>query len=38
MAPLPGAVVGSVIAACAGYLIALDFVKVPILRCLNYTS
>jgi H+-transporting ATPase len=32
MAPLPGTVVGSVMAACAGYLIALDFVKVPILR------
>jgi hypothetical protein len=38
MAPLPGTVVGSVIAACAGYLIALDFVKVPILRRLIYTS
>ena len=38
MAPLPVAVVGSVMMACAGYLIALDFVKVPILRRLMYTS
>jgi len=38
MAPLPGAVVESVIAACVLYLIALDFLKVPILRRLMYTS
>lgn len=31
MAPLPGAVIVSVILACALYLIALDFLKVPIL-------
>ncbi len=34
MAPLPSVVVSSVIVACAGYLIAIDFVKVPILRLL----
>jgi H+-transporting ATPase len=32
MAPLPGAVIGPVILACVLYLIALDFLKVPILR------
>jgi H+-transporting ATPase len=31
MAPLPDSVVASVIAACILYLIALDFLKVPIL-------
>jgi len=38
MAALPGAVVVSVIAACVLYLAALDFLKVPILRRLMYTS
>ncbi len=38
MAPLPDAVVVSVILACVLYLIALDFLKVPILRRLMYTS
>jgi Acyl-CoA dehydrogenase, N-terminal domain len=38
MAPLPGAVIASVILACALYLIALDFLKVPILSRLMYTS
>jgi H+-transporting ATPase len=38
MARLPAAVIGSVILACALYLIALDFVKVPILLRLMYTS
>ena len=39
MAPLPDAVVASVISACGVYLIALDFLKkVPILRRLMYTS
>ena len=38
MAPLPQAVVISVILACVLYLIALDFLKVPILRRLMYTS
>jgi len=30
MAPLPDSLIGSVILACALYLIALDFLKVPI--------
>ena len=38
MAPLPDSVVGLVILACVLYLIALDFLKVPILRRLMYTS
>jgi H+-transporting ATPase len=38
MAPLPNAVVASVIVVCALYLIALDFLKVPTLRHLMYTS
>ena len=38
MAPLPISLVGSVILACVLYLIALDFLKVPILRRLMYTS
>jgi len=38
MAPLPDAVVASVISVCGIYLIALDFLKVPILRRLMYTS
>jgi H+-transporting ATPase len=32
MAPLSAPVVGSVMLACVGYLLALDFLKVPILR------
>ena len=38
MASLPTAVIGSVILACVFYLVALDFLKVPILRRLMYTS
>ncbi len=38
MAPLPGAVIASVMLACALYQIALDFLKVPILLRLMYTS
>jgi len=38
MAPLPGAVIASVMLACALYLIALDFLKVPILLRVMYTS
>jgi len=38
MAPLPAGVIGSMALACVLYLIALDFVKVPILRRLMYTS
>ena len=38
MAPLPDSVIASVILACVLYLIALDFLKVPILRRLMYTS
>ncbi len=38
MAPLPSAVIASVILACALYLIALDFLKVPILFRVLYTS
>jgi len=38
MAPLPAMIVGSVILVCVLYLIALDFLKVPILRRLMYTS
>ena len=38
MAPLPDSVIVSVILACVLYLIALDFLKVPILRRLMYTS
>ena len=38
MAPLPDSLIGSVILACVLYLIALDFLKVPILRRLMYTS
>ncbi len=38
MAALPDAVVASVIAACVLYLVALDFLKVPILRRLMYKS
>ena len=38
MAPLLVSLVGSVILACALYLMALDFLKVPILRRLGYTS
>jgi H+-transporting ATPase len=38
MAPLPSAVIASVILACALYLIALDFLKVPILSRVMYTS
>ena len=36
MAPLPAVVIGSVILACVLYLIALDFLKVPILGRLMY--
>jgi len=32
MASLPTAVIGSVILACVLYLVALDFLKVPILK------
>jgi len=38
MAPLTDSAVAPVIAACVLYLIALDFLKVPILRPLMYTS
>ncbi len=38
MAPLPGAIIASVILACALFLIALDFLKVPILSRLMYKS
>ena len=38
MAPLPGAMIASVMLACALYLIALDFLKVPILLRVMYTS
>ena len=38
MAPLPDSLIGLVILACVLYLIALDFLKVPILRRLMYTS
>ena len=38
MAPLPASVIGLVILACGLYLIALDFLKVPILSRLMYTS
>ena len=38
MASLPDSLIGSVILACVLYLIALDFLKVPILRRLMYTS
>ena len=38
MAPLPDSLIGSVMLACVLYLIALDFLKVPILRRLTYTS
>jgi hypothetical protein len=34
----PGAVIASVILACALYLIVLNFLKVPILSRLMYTS
>ena len=38
MAPLPDSVVGLVILPSVLYLIALDFLKLPILRRLMYTS
>ena len=38
MAPLPVDTIAAVILACVIYLIALDFLKVPILRRLMYTS
>jgi H+-transporting ATPase len=38
MAPLPDSLIGSAMLACVLYLIALDFLKVPILRRLRYTS
>jgi len=38
MVPLPGAVIASVILAYVLYLIALDFVGVPILSRLMHTS
>jgi H+-transporting ATPase len=38
MAPLAVEIIGSVMLACVIYLIALDFLKVPILRRLMYTS
>jgi H+-transporting ATPase len=38
MAPLPASLVNSLILACTLYLIALDFVKVPILRRVMRTS
>lgn len=38
MAPLPGEVIASVMLACALYLVALDFLKVPILLRVMYTS
>ena len=38
MAPLPDFLIGSVILACVLYLIALDLLKVPLLRRLMYTS
>ena len=38
MAPLPAGVIASTALACVLYLSALDFVKVPILRRLMYTS
>ncbi len=36
MAPLPAVVIGSVILACVLYLVALDMLKVPLLRRLMY--
>ena len=38
MAPLPDSLIGLAMLACVLYLIALDFLKVPILRRLMYTS
>jgi len=38
MAPLPASLAGAVLLACVLYLIALDFLKVPILRRLISTS
>jgi len=35
MAPLPAALIGSVILACVLYFVVLDFLKVPILAALN---
>ena len=36
MAPLPASIVGAVFLACVVYLVALDFVKAPMLRRLKY--
>jgi hypothetical protein len=38
MTPLPGALIAAVVFACGLYLIALDFLKVPILSRLMYRS
>jgi H+-transporting ATPase len=38
MAPLPNAAIVSILFACVLYLIALDFVKVPVLRLTTYGS
>ncbi|MGO9451254.1 MAG: plasma-membrane proton-efflux P-type ATPase [Candidatus Binataceae bacterium] len=38
MAPLPSTAIVSMILACALYLVALDFVKIPILRQVMYSS
>jgi H+-transporting ATPase len=38
MAPLPAAIVGLIALACVAYLIALDFLKVPLLRRFNYAA